>query len=118
MNICFDPTVPREYATYSYDDNGLPATKEYLIQKGKLLRGLGGVESQSRSKVSGVANSRACSWNRPPIDRMANINMEPGPSSLKEMISRVERGVLMTTNRSWSIDDYRRKFNLAVSTQR
>jgi predicted Zn-dependent protease len=41
---------------------------------------------------------------------MANINLEPGTSTLEDMIAQVERGVLMHTNRSWSIDDYRNKF--------
>ena len=57
-----------------------------------------------------MANFRSSSWNRAPIDRMANINLEPGSASLDELIGQVEHGVLMTTNRSWSIDDYRNKF--------
>ena len=110
MNVTFDPTVSGEFASYSFDDNGTPAKREFLIQGGKLLRGLGGVESQSRSGVPGVAHARASLWHRPPIDRMANINLEPGTSSLAEMIASVEDGILMESNRSWSIDDYRRKF--------
>ncbi len=110
MNVSFDPTVENEYASYSFDDNGTPATKEYLIKEGKLLRGLGGLESQTRSGLKGVANARASLWNRPPIDRMANINLEPGDSNYDEIISAVENGVLMESNNSWSIDDYRRKF--------
>ena len=110
LNVTFDPTVPRQYASYGYDDNGCLASREHLIKEGILLRGLGGIESQSRSGVPGVANARATSWNRPPIDRMANINVEPGESSLDDMIASVERGILMDSNRSWSIDDYRRKF--------
>lgn len=110
MNVSFDPTIQDEYASYSFDDNGAPAKKEYLIKEGKLLRGLGGLESQARSGLKGVANARASLWNRPPIDRMANINLEPGDSTLEEIISAVEDGVLMESNNSWSIDDYRRKF--------
>ncbi|MFU8816044.1 MAG: metallopeptidase TldD-related protein, partial [Pseudomonadales bacterium] len=45
-----------------------------------------------------------------PIDRMANIDLEPGDATLGQMIASIERGILMQTNRSWSIDDYRRKF--------
>lgn len=110
MNVSFDPTVKDEYASYAFDDNGNPATKEYLIKDGKLLRGLGGLESQSRSGLKGVANARASLWNRPPIDRMANINLEAGDSTFDEIIASVENGVLMESNNSWSIDDYRRKF--------
>jgi predicted Zn-dependent protease len=41
---------------------------------------------------------------------MANINLEPGGSSLDEMIASIRHGVLMTSNCSWSIDDSRNKF--------
>ena len=110
MNITFDPTLSSEFASYGYDDGGLEATREYIIKNGVLLRGLGGMESQIRSGVPGVANFRASSWNRAPIDRMANINLEPGNSSFDEIIGSVENGVYMESNRSWSIDDYRNKF--------
>jgi predicted Zn-dependent protease len=110
MNITFDPTIQNEFASYGFDDTGNKATKEYIIKEGVLQRGLGGLESQKRANVKGVANVRACSWNRAPIDRMANLNLEPGDATFDEMISSVEKGIFMQTNRSWSIDDFRNKF--------
>ena len=110
MNITFDPTLESEFASYAYDDGGLKATKEYLIKDGLLVRGLGGQESQIRSGLDGVANFRSSGWNRAPIDRMANINLEPGESSFDDLIGQVENGVYMESNKSWSIDDYRNKF--------
>lgn len=115
MNVTFDPTVPNELASYNFDACGKKAEKKYLIQNGKLLRGLGSLESEARLKsqgfpIEGVANFRTAGWNRAPLDRMANLNLEPGEHSLEQMISSVERGVLMRSNRSWSIDDYRNKF--------
>jgi predicted Zn-dependent protease len=80
LNVTFDPTVPGQLATYAFDDDGTPATRQYLIENGILVRGLGGAVSQERSGLPGVANSRADNWNRPPIDRMANLNVEPGDS--------------------------------------
>jgi predicted Zn-dependent protease len=77
---------------------------------GILVAPLGGRLSQERARMAGTANSRASGWNRPPIDRMANLNIEPGASSLTDMIGAIERGVLMRTNVSWSIDDSRNKF--------
>jgi len=110
MNVSFDPTIPGEVASYAVDESGLLANREFLIQDGILQRGLGSLESQARLKLPGVANSRSSSWNRAPIDRMANINLEVGTSSLEQMIAATERGILMKTNKSWSIDDYRHKF--------
>ena len=111
LNITFDPTLHNEFATYAFDDDGQEATREFIIRQGLLERPLGGTLSRHRTNgMSGVANSRAQSWNRPPIDRMANLNMEPGEQSLDELIQSVENGVLMRTNTSWSIDDSRNKF--------
>jgi len=118
MNITFDPTVPGEFAGYAFDDGGTPATREYLIREGILLRGLGSLESQARAKVPGVANFRASSWNRAPIDRMANLNLEPGTTGFDEMIGGIEQGVYMESNRSWSIDDYRNKFQFGCEYAR
>ena len=110
LNITFDPTRPEQFASYQFDDEGQRAHKEYLIRHGLLLRGLGGVTSQARSGLPGVANSRSTTWNRPPIDRMANVNLEPGQSDFDAMVAAIERGVYMRTNCSWSIDDSRNKF--------
>ncbi|MFK0034283.1 TldD/PmbA family protein [Pseudomonas monteilii] len=110
LNVTFDPTIGEELASYSFDDDGTPASKQFLIRDGLLLRPLGGALSQFRSGLDGVANSRACGWNRAPIDRMANLNIEPGDQSLEQLVKGIEHGILMRTNRSWSIDDARNKF--------
>jgi predicted Zn-dependent protease len=110
LNVTFDPGVPWELASYRFDDDGTPAERQLLIAGGILQRPLGGALSQWRSGLPGVANSRACSWNRPPIDRMANLNLEPGDKTQAELIGGIERGILMSNNRSWSIDDARNKF--------
>ncbi|WP_372239784.1 TldD/PmbA family protein [Pseudomonas sp. FSL R10-2189] len=110
LNVSFDPGVPGELVSYSHDDEGLPAEKHLLISQGILQRPMGGALSQARSDLPGVANSRACSWNRAPIDRMANLNIEPGDQSMEQLIGGIEHGILMASNRSWSIDDARNKF--------
>ena len=97
LNITFDPTLKNEAASYLFDDIGAEAKKEYIIKNGMLLRGLGSLESQERAQIPGVACTRATSWNRAPIDRMANLNLEVGKSSIDNMISTVEKGVDMQT---------------------
>ncbi len=101
LDVTYDPTIPGELAAYAFDDEGARAEKVFLIRNGILLAPLGG---------PAVANSRASGWNRAPIHRMANLNVEPGASTLDEMIGSIARGVLMRTNVSWSIDDSRNKF--------
>jgi predicted Zn-dependent protease len=118
LNVTFDPTVPMELVSCVADDEGTPARREYLIRRGILERPLGGALSQARAGLPGTACARASSWDRPPIDRMGNINLEPGEGSLMDLIGRVERGVWMDTNRSWSIDDSRNKFQFGCEVGR
>ncbi len=110
LNVTFDPTVEGQLATFGFDDEGTPAERHHLIRDGVLERPLGGALSQHRAGMSGVATARACSWNRPPIDRMSNLNVEPGASTEDELIASIEHGVYFHTNNSWSIDDSRNKF--------
>ena len=110
LNITFNPTLNTELASYNFDDDGTDATKEYLIKDGILMRPIGGLFSSQRTNLDHVACSRACNWNRPPIDRMGNINLEPGKDSFDKIISSVDDGILLETNNSWSIDDKRNKF--------
>jgi predicted Zn-dependent protease len=118
LHVSFDPSRPDQFASYGYDDDGAKAERVLVIDKGLLVRPLGGTVSQARAGLEGTANSRACSWNRPPIDRMANLNVEPGESTLDDMVRQTERGVLMQTNTSWSIDDSRNKFQFGCELGR
>jgi predicted Zn-dependent protease len=114
LNVTYDPTLSEEFATFSYDDEGSQAQRQHLIRNGILMQPLGGALSRQRLPRAGwdgfVATARASSWNRPPIDRMSNLNVEPGSSSFEQMVSSIEDGILMSTNASWSIDDSRNKF--------
>jgi len=118
LDITFDPTRPEELASYAFDDDGTPAQKVHLIRAGRLVRPLGGAISQARAGLAGAANSRADNWNRPPIDRMANLNLEPGDASFADLVAGIEHGVLMETNCSWSIDDSRNKFQFGCERAR
>jgi TldD protein len=57
---------------------------------------------------------RADGWARMPLVRMTNLHLEPGTGSLEELISEVDEGVFLQTNRSWSIDDKRLNFQFGT----
>ena len=118
LNVTYDPSLSEQLASYAYDDEGTRAQREYIIRNGILERPLGGATSQARAGMPGVANARQSVWNRPPIDRMANLNVEPGDSTVNDIISGIEQGVYMDTNRSWSIDDSRNKFQFGCELGR
>jgi len=117
LNVSHDPDIPAEFASFAYDDEGTASARTMLIEAGVLKRPLGGGLSAARAAaarpglaIEPVATARASGWNRAPIDRMSNLNIEPGDASLEHLVGSVERGVLMRTNCSWSIDDSRNKF--------
>ncbi|MGD8592513.1 MAG: TldD/PmbA family protein [Gammaproteobacteria bacterium] len=118
LNVTYDPGHKEEMASFGYDDDGSTAERTYIIRNGILERFLGGAVSQARAQLPGVANARASDWSRPPIDRMANLNVEPGTNSLRDLIGGIENGVLMDTNLSWSIDDSRNKFQFGCELGR
>ncbi|MBA4109635.1 MAG: peptidase C69 [Leptothrix sp. (in: Bacteria)] len=115
LNVSHDPHQAHEFAGFAFDDDGTSAQRQRIIERGILKQPLGGTISQSRARalgfdLGGLATTRASSWNRAPIDRMSNLNVEPGDASLAQIIASVDHGVLMHTNCSWSIDDSRNKF--------
>ncbi|MEM7495220.1 MAG: TldD/PmbA family protein [Myxococcota bacterium] len=111
LNVAYDPTISHEIATFACDAEGSPARKEFVIRDGILRQPLGGVVSAFRGgRENPVATARAQSWNRPPIDRMSNLNLEPGETSFADLVASVERGIYMRANKSWSIDQMRNKF--------
>jgi len=56
---------------------------------------------------------RADGWNRIPLIRMTNINLEPGECPGADHF-RYGEGVFLSTNRSWSIDDKRINFQFGT----
>lgn len=110
LNVVFDPEAPNELASFAYDDEGTPARRHDLIRNGLLVGAIGSAGSSLRAGMPSAASARASGWNRPPIDRMGNINLKPGAHEFDALLASIERGVLMDTNRSWSIDHLRNKF--------
>ena len=59
---------------------------------------------------------RAESFNYVPIIRMTNISLLPGSAgTLDDLIADTDDGILMETNKSWSIDNLR--YNFQFSTE-
>ncbi|MFI5313247.1 MAG: TldD/PmbA family protein [Candidatus Dormibacteria bacterium] len=115
VTITADATSPRGLGTFGYDDEGVAAQRTLLIDAGLFTGYLTSRETASTLGAASGGTVRAESWNRLPMIRMTNINLEPGTSSLEEMVATTEHGVYLETNRSWSIDD--RRLNFQFGTQ-
>ena len=115
VTIVADATVPGGLGTFGYDDEATPARKVPLVEDGRFV---GYQSSRETAWLLGLKESsggmRADSPLAIPLIRMTNINLLPGKWKAKEIIEDTQDGVLMETNRSWSIDDRRLNFQFGT----
>ena len=116
VNITADATAPGGLGTFAYDDEGVPAQRVPIIKEG-IFQGF--LTSRSTAPRINQDHSngamRADGWQNFPLIRMTNINIEPGVWNFDDLISDTRDGLLLETNKSWSIDD--RRVNFQFSTE-
>ncbi|WP_203713712.1 TldD/PmbA family protein [Asanoa siamensis] len=110
MNITIDPTIPGALGSFGFDDEGTPAAMRYAVREGVWVGVLAGRDSASVAGLDYAGSVRSDGWARLPMVRMTNVGLTPGPHTLDEIIAATDDGILMETNRSWSIDDRRLNF--------
>lgn len=110
MNITADATIPGALGSFGYDDEGTPARSVDIVKDGIWVGVLSGRDSAALAGIPCGGMVRADGHDRIPMVRMTNIGLLPGPHSLEQMIAETADGVMMDTNRSWSIDDRRLNF--------
>lgn len=118
-----DATLPNSPGSFGFDDDGIPAQNNLLINKGILVGAISGrqmvEEANARARRpifdgSGGAN-RATSFYRVPIERMTNINIDPGKDgSLDDIVKNTEHGIILDGEKSWSIGSNREQFHFAT----
>jgi TldD protein len=97
--------------TFAYDDEGVPAQSTDIIKAGQFVGYLSSRETAAAiGERRSNATMRADGWNRIPLIRMTNISLLPGSWKLADLVADTDDGILMETNRSWSIDDRRYHF--------
>jgi TldD protein len=101
--------------TFAYDDEGVPAQCTDIIKDGQFR---GYLSNRETAHLIGLKRSsgtmRTESWNRLPIIRMTNVSLLPGAWSFDDLLADTDDGILMETNRSWSIDDRRYQFQFST----
>ena len=118
-----DATLPNSPGSFGYDDDGVPAQNTLLIDRGLLVGAITGrqmveeANAKARRVIfpeSGGAN-RATSFYRVPIERMTNINIDPGEDgTLEDIVANTERGIVLDGDRSWSIGSNREQFHFGT----
>lgn len=110
VNITADATIPGGLGTFGFDDEGVPVQRTPIIRRGIHVGYLTSRETASALGQRSNGTMRADSWSVPPLIRMTNINLEPGEWDLDGLIADTKKGIFMSTNKAWSIDDKRINF--------
>jgi len=114
VNITAESVRPNGLGTFGWDDEGVPASSTPIVKNGQFV---GYLMSRETASILGLQSNgcmRASGWNRIPIIRMTNVSIEPGTWELDDLISDTDDGILMESNRSWSIDDKRYNFQFGT----
>jgi TldD protein len=112
VNVTADATTPAALGSFRWDDEGVEGRVVPIVRAG-ILRGF--LSSRETAAEIGLERSGGCmradGFARQPIVRMTNVNLEPGDAgSLDDLIADTDDGLLIETNRSWSIDNQRLHF--------
>lgn len=110
VTVTADAIVAGSLGSFGWDDEGVPAQRDVIVDRG-ILTGL----LTSRETASAIGrNSNGCmradGWNRIPLVRMTTVSLEPGSWSFDDLVADTGEGLYIETNNSWSIDDKRLNF--------
>jgi TldD protein len=113
MHVTGDRIAEHGLATIGFDDEGVAAQSWDLITGGVLT----GFQLDRRmATADNAGRSNGCSFadspGHMPIQRMANVSLQPAPGgpSTAELIAGVENGIYVVGDKSWSIDMQRYNF--------
>ncbi len=110
VNIVADKVQPYSLGAVGFDDEGVKTKSWDLIKNGVLVN-YQAIRDQVH--IIGEKESQGCcyadSWSSVQFQRMANVSLQPGKDKLSvdEMISKVENGIYIVGDGSFSIDQQR-----------
>jgi len=111
VNLVADLTLPGGLATCGFDDDGVEAQKYHVVRDGRFE---GYFTNRELAHVIGEERSRGCNrtqgFSHIPIIRIPNLSLMPGDWKYEDLIADTQDGVLMASNKSWSIDQMRLNF--------
>jgi TldD protein len=112
VSVVADAASAGGLGSYRWDDEGVEARPLPIVREGVLA---GFLSSRETAAEIGLERSAGCmraeGFARQPIVRMTNVNLEPGDAgTLDDLVRDTDTGILIETNRSWSIDNRRLHF--------
>lgn len=95
ISVLDDKSIPHKRGSFIFDDEGTPAQKTMLIEKGVLKNYMYNHLYAEKAKTISTANGRRENYRFRPIVRMTNTMIAPGNDDPQEIIRSVEKGLFV-----------------------
>lgn len=109
-----DGTIPNEWGSSNYDDEGTPTQRNILIENGYLKGYMIDKLNARRMGMSHTGSSRRQSYKYAPTSRMTNTYILNGNSTFDEMVSSIEFGLYAKYLGGGSVNPSTGEFNFSV----
>ncbi len=96
ITVIDDATLPHKRGSYNFDDEGVPAQYNVLVEQGILKGYMYDRLSAMKDGVRSTGNGRRESYQHHPIPRMSNTLIAPGVDDPEAIIRSVKKGLLVT----------------------
>lgn len=110
-----DGTIPNAWGTINVDDEGTPALKNVLIEKGILKGYMVDKLNGRRMDMKTTGNSRRQSYKYSPTSRMTNTYIAAGEDKEEDIISSTAEGLYAKKMGGGSVNPVTGEFNFAVA---
>jgi TldD protein len=88
-----NPTLPGQWGSYEYDDEGTPSQHTLIIEKGVLKEFLYDRHEAMKDGRESTGNGRRQSFRYAPVPRMSNTYIEPGGTDPADIIASTKSGL-------------------------
>lgn len=95
VTVVDDGTLKGKYGSFRFDDEGNPACRTVLIEKGILKAYMYDYITATKDNEKPTGNGRRESFQHRPIPRMSNTYLSPGDASPDEIIRETKKGLLV-----------------------
>ena len=110
-----DGTIPGAWGSINIDDEGTPARKNVLIEKGVLKSYMIDKFNGRRMGMEPTGNARRQSYAYTPTSRMTNTYIAPGDDKNEDIIASMEYGLYAKEMGGGSVNPVTGAFNFAVN---
>lgn len=95
ITVLDDKTIPHQRGSFLFDDEGTPAQKTVLIEKGILRGYMYNHLYAEKAGAASTANGRRENYRYRPIVRMTNTMIAPGQDDPASILRSVEKGLFV-----------------------